>query len=96
MVEALKMAARVATLVIAGAAIAILFATAVGILAGSKGLAVITPYIGVAFTFINHWTMGVGGWLIGVGLTLFTIEAAVTVLKFAAMGIGFAMKVSEG
>lgn len=96
MVPAIKMAARVAALITLGAAIAVLFGVVVNILAGAVGIGAITQYIGVAKSVIDHWTMGVGSWLIGVAGTLFLIEAAIQVFKFVTMGYRFITKVSEG
>lgn len=96
MVPAIKMAARVAALVTLGAAIAVLFGVVINLLAGAIGIASIVSYIGVAKSVIDHWTLGVGSWLIGVAGTLFLTEAAIQVFKFVALGYRFITKVSEG
>lgn len=96
MILAFKMAARVAALITLGAGLVILLGTMVSMIAGAEGIGILSSYIGVAFTFINHWTGGVGGWLIGVAGTLFVIEAALVIYKIGLIGVKFALKVAEG
>ena len=96
MVEAIKMAARVATLVTLGVLIATLLATAANMLAGAPGIAAITPYLIVAYTFVMNWTGGVGAYLIASAGLLFIVEAAVLAYKMASIALRFALRVSEG
>lgn len=96
MVEAIKMAARVATLAIIAAAIVLLINTAVNLLAGAVGIGAIATYLPKAISFINHWTGGVGGWLLSIAAILFTIEAATVVYQIGSMATKFALKISEG
>lgn len=96
MVEAIKMAARVATLVLLGALIVVLLGTATNMLLGAPGIASITPYLIVAMTFVNNWTAGVGSYLLATASLLFIIEAAVLAYKMAQIALRFALRVSEG
>lgn len=96
MVEVIKMTARIAALVILSAAIVVLFAAVATFTIGGGDITPILPYIGVAFTFVNHWTGGWGGVLVAAGFTLLSVELAIKVFKLATIAIRFVFRTSEG
>lgn len=96
MVEAIKMAARVAALTLLAVAAGTLVTAAVSMLVGIPSIAWILSGIGTAITFIEHWYGTAGGILIAWAGALFTFEIALLVYKGVHVVQAFLLRISEG
>lgn len=96
MVEAIKMAARVAALTLLAAAAGTLIVAVVSILVGIPSIGWILGGIGTAITFIEHWYGPAGGVLLSWAGALFTFEIALFAFKGVHVIQAFLLRISEG
>lgn len=96
MVEAMKMAARIAAVAAIGILITNLVGTLIGVFVGAEGIGAITEGIGVAKAFINNWLPINGNLLIGVAMALISLEVGILAFKAFKVAQRVIFKVSEG